>query len=93
MGHKESEKLHGYEKIIFKRSHESWAEFQKKKHGKGEVVSDRGTEFGKSKIRLETVKVDCFATNLMRIGLFHLLDLALVSPNRRQLAKGLITNM
>ena len=40
-----------------------------------------------------TVKVDCFARNLTHIGLFHLPDLASVSPNRRQLAKGLITNM
>ena len=39
-------------KIIFKRSHDTWEEFQKekKKNGKGEVTSDRGIEFVKSKV-------------------------------------------
>lgn len=38
-------------KIIFKRSHDTWEEFQKeKKNGKGEVTSDRGIKFVKSKV-------------------------------------------
>lgn len=53
VGYKESENLHRCEKIIFKRSHDTWEEFQKEKitkHGKGEVISDRGIEFVKSKV-------------------------------------------